>query len=211
MVADLGADLGFVELQSEANGSVAVSPPVLDGVREQLADEQADGEACLGIGLEPLESVDRRARLRYRPVDPRQIELQLSPVESSGHCGGLPRSSHLYRRRVESVDARVRQVAENEVRFRALNERLQARAGTWEGSEGELNLVCECGDEDCVTAIALNAREYEAVRAVETQFVVTLGHERVEFEDIVGGDGEWLIVRKRGEAAAIAAETDPRA
>ena len=62
-----------------------------------------------------------------------------------------------------------------------------------------------------MTAIALNAREYEAVRAVETQFVVTLGHERVEVEDIVGGDGEWLIVRKRGEAAAIAAGTDPRA
>ena len=70
------------------------------------------------------------------------------------------------------MDARVRQVAENEVRFRALNERLRAGAGTWEGSEGELNLVCECGDEDCVTAIALSSREYEAIRAVGTQFVV---------------------------------------
>jgi hypothetical protein len=109
------------------------------------------------------------------------------------------------------VDARVRQVAENEVRFRALNERLRARAGTWEGTEGELNLVCECGDEDCATAIALGVREYEAVRAVETQFVVALGHERVEAEDIVGGSGTWLVVRKRGEAAAIAAGTDPRA
>jgi hypothetical protein len=109
------------------------------------------------------------------------------------------------------VDTRARQVAENEIRFRALNERLRAHAGTWEGSEGELNLVCECGDEDCVTAIALNAREYEAVRAVETQFVVTDGHERVEVEDIVRDAGMWLIVRKRGEAAAIAAGTDPRA
>jgi hypothetical protein len=105
----------------------------------------------------------------------------------------------------------MRQVAENEVRFRALNERLRARAGTWEGGEGELNLVCECGDEDCVTAIALSVREYEAVRAVETQFVVTDGHERVEVEDIVRDAGMWLIVRKRGEAAAIAAGTDPRA
>ena len=109
------------------------------------------------------------------------------------------------------MDARVRQVAENEVRFRALNERLRAGAGTWEGSEGELNLVCECGDEDCVTAIALSSREYEAIRAVETQFVVCLGHERLEAEDVVGGGRKWLIVRKRGEAAAIAAGTDPRA
>lgn len=105
----------------------------------------------------------------------------------------------------------MRQVAENEVRFRALNERLRARAGTWEGSEGELNLVCECGDEDCVTAIALSVREYEAVRAVETQFVVSPGHERVEVEDVVGGGEKWSIVRKRGEAAAIASGADPRA
>ena len=161
--------------------------------------------------IEPVEPVDRGARLRYRSVGPRQKELQLSPIESSGHSGGLPRSGHLYRRRVESVDTRVRQVAENEVRFRALNERLRARAGAWDGSEGELNLVCECGDEDCLTAIALSAREYEAVRAVETQFVVTDGHERVEVEDVVRDGGMWLIVRKRGEAAAIAAGTDPRA
>jgi hypothetical protein len=109
------------------------------------------------------------------------------------------------------MPARERQVAENEVRFRALNERLRERAGTWEGSEGELNLVCECGNEDCTIAIVLDAREYEAVRAVETQFVVARGHERTEAEDVVGGAESWLIVRKRGEAAEIAAGTDPRA
>ena len=45
--------------------------------------------------------------------------------------------------------------------------------GTWEGSEGELNLVCECGDEDCTMPITLTPGEYEAVRAEETQFVVS--------------------------------------
>ena len=102
-------------------------------------------------------------------------------------------------------------MAENEVRFRALNERLQRQAGTWQGGDGELNLVCECGDVDCTAAIDLSVPEYEAVRAVETQFVLIRGHERLDIEEVVDGAENWLVVRKRGEAAEIAAGTDPRA
>ena len=109
------------------------------------------------------------------------------------------------------MQSRERQVAENEVRFRALNERLEEQAGTWQGREGELSVVCECGDEDCTAAIELNVREYEAVRAVETQFVVIRGHERTDVEDVVDGTENWLVVRKRGEAAQIAAGAYPRA
>ena len=101
-------------------------------------------------------------------------------------------------------------MAENEVRFRALNERLRVGGAAWEGREGVLRLVCECGDEDCTAAIELSGREYEAVRAVETQFMVVRGHERVEVEDIVRGVEDWVVVRKRGEAAEIASEADPR-
>ena len=101
-------------------------------------------------------------------------------------------------------------MAENEVRFRALNERLRDSGAAWEGREGMLNLVCECGDEDCTAAIELNVREYEAVRAVETQFLLVGGHERTEFEDVVGGGEGWVVVRKRGEAGEIASEADPR-
>ncbi len=32
----------------------------------------------------------------------------------------------------------------------------------------------------------------------------------LEVEDVVGEEENWLIVRKRGEAAEIAAGTDPR-
>jgi hypothetical protein len=48
------------------------------------------------------------------------------------------------------------------------------------------------------------------VRAVETHFVLIRGHERAEVEDVVDGTENWLVVRKRGEAAKIAAGTDPR-
>ena len=123
---------------------------------------------------------------------------------------GLPRLRNLYRFRVGFVQSRERQVAENEVRFRALNERLEDQAGTWQGLEGELSLVCECGDEDCTAGIRLSVPEYEAVRAVETQFVLIRGHERAEVEDVVDGAENWFVVQKRGEAAEIAAGTDPR-
>lgn len=108
------------------------------------------------------------------------------------------------------MQARERQLAENEVRFRALNERLRAASGTWESGEGRLELVCECGNEDCAVAIRLSAREYELVRGDETQFVVVVGHERREIEDVVVVREGWVVVRKRGEAAEIAAEADPR-
>ena len=108
------------------------------------------------------------------------------------------------------MQSRERRVAENEVRFRALNERLRERAGVWDGSEGELKLVCECGDEDCTAVIELSVRGYEAVRAIETQFILLKGHQRAEVEDVVDEAENWLVVRKRGEAAEIAAVTDPR-
>ncbi len=107
------------------------------------------------------------------------------------------------------MQARERQLAENEARFRSLNERLRESSGTWGPGEGTLDLVCECGDEDCTDAIRLTPRDYEAVRSDEAQFIVVPGHERPEIEDVVERNG-WLVVRKRGEAAVIAAETDPR-
>lgn len=108
------------------------------------------------------------------------------------------------------MQARERQVAENEVRFRALNERLREAGAAWDGREGVLSVVCECGDEDCTTAIELTPGEYESVRADETQFAIVPGHVRPEVEDVVSEQDGWALVRKRGEAAAIAAAADPR-
>ena len=109
------------------------------------------------------------------------------------------------------MDARERRLAENEIRFRALNERLREGSDTWGPGDGVLELVCECADQNCTRSITLTPRDYEAVRSNETQFMVVPGHERFEVEDVVAGREGWLVVRKRGEAAEIAAEADPRA
>ena len=108
------------------------------------------------------------------------------------------------------MQARERQVAENEVRFRALNERLRESRAAWEGRDGVMSIVCECGDEDCMLAIRMTPAEYESVRADETQFAIVPEHVRPEIEDVVSEQEGWALVRKRGEAAAIAAANDPR-
>lgn len=108
------------------------------------------------------------------------------------------------------METRERRLAENEVRFRALNERLRDSSGTWQAGEGRLELVCECGDEDCALAIQMTPQEYEQVRSDEAQFAIARGHERPEVEDVIAEHERWTVVRKRGEAAEIAAENDPR-
>ena len=40
--------------------------------------------------------------------------------------------------------------------------------------------------------------------------MVVPGHERAELESVVAERDGWLVVRKQGEAATIAAKTDPR-
>ena len=109
------------------------------------------------------------------------------------------------------MQARGGHLAENEVRFRALNERLRESGAAWDGHEGVLSLVCECGDEDCTQPITLTPGEYESVRSEETQFAIVPDHVHAELEDVVSAHAGWVVVRKRGEAAMIAAANDPRA
>lgn len=109
------------------------------------------------------------------------------------------------------MDARGKRLAENEVRFRALNERLSSGSIDWAGLEGTLDLVCECSNEDCVSGLQIGLDDYERVRAEPTQFIVVRGHEKPEIEDVVDELEQWSLVRKRGSAGDIARETDPRA
>lgn len=108
------------------------------------------------------------------------------------------------------MDARTQRRAENEVRFRALNERLRDRAGVLGVNGGTLELVCECGDEDCAAPIGLTRTEYEALRAEPTDFAVLAGHVARDVEDVVTELKSCTVVRKRGDAGEIAAATDPR-
>lgn len=96
------------------------------------------------------------------------------------------------------------------MRFRALNERLRDRAGAHGANGGTLDLVCECADEACTAPIALTPAEYEALRAGPADFAVLARHVVHDVEEVVAELESCTVVRKRGDAAAIAAAADPR-
>jgi len=108
------------------------------------------------------------------------------------------------------VDERERRIAENETRFREVNERLESAQTSVGTGNGGIDVLCECGDRDCTEQIRLSLADYEAVRADPVTFVVKPGHEAPAAVHVVERHGDYYSVRKQGEAAEIANEHDPR-
>jgi hypothetical protein len=105
------------------------------------------------------------------------------------------------------MSVREERLARNEAFFRELNERLEAV--TPDSAQG-LVVVCECADVDCAQRLVLHPGEYEAIRAHETHFVVARGHVDPRIEDVVRRTDRFEVVAKRGVAAEVAEDLDPR-
>lgn len=105
------------------------------------------------------------------------------------------------------MDARAERAAQNENLFRRINERVESLSHGFE----TLTIVCECSDPACVVRIAgVPADEYEQVREHPDRFLVAPGHERRDVEVVIDERLAYVVVRKRGEAGAVAREDDPR-
>jgi hypothetical protein len=106
---------------------------------------------------------------------------------------------------------RQQRIGRNEAIFRDVNERLTDLNETLAAFTDKMQIVCECGDDECIDQISLSPGEYEALRADPTHFAVVSGHDDVEVEDVVESRQGYDVVRKReGIPARIAQETDPR-
>ncbi len=101
------------------------------------------------------------------------------------------------------LDARRRRIAENETRFREINDRLESDARSLLGDGESIEFVCECGKFDCALSVALTLPEYRDVRADDRQFAVLPGHEIPDTEDVVDRTERFVVVRKHDEAAPI--------
>ena len=101
-----------------------------------------------------------------------------------------------------------RRLALNEVAFRDVNERVAAQVEDVAGTHAAFNVLCECSSSDCAQRISITPAEYESIHADATQFIVVAGHANPGIEDIVGGTNRYDIVRKRGDAAAVARQAD---
>lgn len=109
------------------------------------------------------------------------------------------------------MDAREERLAKNEVVFREVNERVKDIADADAlRDEDDLGFLCECSNLDCTLQLRLTLTEYEQARCDPAQFVVALGHELPEVEEVVFVADGYQMVLKQGEAALIAEECDPR-
>jgi hypothetical protein len=98
----------------------------------------------------------------------------------------------------------------NEALFREVNERIEDVGTALTPEDVPMEFLCECDDADCVEKVSATRAEYEAVRAVATQFVVLSGHEDPGVEHVVQQTERFLVVEKEGEAGHEAEEDDPR-
>jgi hypothetical protein len=113
--------------------------------------------------------------------------------------------------KVETRMDRGERIGLNEAVFREVNERINDLAEDFGLEEQPLDLVCECGDPNCVERISMGRAEYEQLRSEPTHFAVHAGHVQPDIEDVVDRRGSYLVVRKReGDPAEVARETDPR-
>ena len=108
------------------------------------------------------------------------------------------------------LDARARRIADNESRFREINERLEADLRRLPVDGDPVEFVCECGRTECTASVRLTIGEYEKVREDPTTFAMLPGHDIADVEDVLFSNERYAVARKKPEAWPVVEETDPR-
>lgn len=93
-------------------------------------------------------------------------------------------------------DARAERIAENEARFRDINERLRGELESMADEAEALRFVCECGNASCREGVPLAVEEYQAVREHQRHFAVVPGHEIPDVETVVERHERYLVIEK---------------
>jgi len=114
-------------------------------------------------------------------------------------------------RREGTLDERSRRIGQNEILYRAVNEKIEGLNRVFGTLTDTMTVVCECGRLTCAEQIELEIPVYERVRSDPTLFVVVPGHEAAQIEAVLDHNDTFDIVRKvDGAAAHLATENDPR-
>ena len=111
---------------------------------------------------------------------------------------------------METDVERVERAARNEALFRAVNERLEDLAVTFQEIAGMGVFACECANLACVEQIEMTLDEYEAIRSDPNQFIVLPRHVDPDVETVTQERNGFVVVSKIGEGAKVAIEQDPR-
>ena len=100
---------------------------------------------------------------------------------------------------------RTERIGMNEALFREVNERID-RLQDDLGGVTSFEIVCECGDADCIERFSITDGDYEALRRDDRRFAVVPGHERPDVERTLDRREGYLVVEKTDPDAARAAE-----
>lgn len=103
-------------------------------------------------------------------------------------------------------------VARNEATFRDANEGIERAAAAYNFDGELLPFICECAGETCTEVVRVTLDEYEQVRAHPDRFLTAQGH-HVNAQGaakVVAETERYEIVEKKGRAAEVSEELDPR-
>src|SRR5689334_13203367 len=95
--------------------------------------------------------------------------------------------------------SREERLAQNEVRFREINEMAQPRREEIGGGR----FVCECADNSCAAWVTADPERYHEIRADQHLLLIVPGHEVPEVETVVESSEEFAVVRKPDEVGHI--------
>jgi|SRR3954466_10815339 len=97
------------------------------------------------------------------------------------------------------MPSREERLAQNEVRFREINESAQPERER----QGSGRFVCECADRSCLVWIDVPAEQYAAVRQKPRLFIVAPTHEIPDIESVVERHSGYFVVEKPDDVAHV--------
>jgi hypothetical protein len=107
------------------------------------------------------------------------------------------------------VPKRDASLAQNEISFRAANER-RTHAHDRLTPPKQVEVVCECSDRACARTLTMPFAEYEWLRQNPWRFVVLPGHEAPAVESVAEWCDGYVIVEKHAESRLQVETADPR-
>ena len=192
-----------------------MDPSVDPGLTSWLADQNAvdaeQVEAELEVGARRRAFVvDELVDAGFDGAQLVELTMGLTGLDSAGaHALIAARAAGRGDAGAETeAPKRDRLLAQNEILFRRINERLAAGDGT--SLPQVLELVCECSDRECLSVLRIATAEYEWLRQNPRRFAVLPGHEAPAVEDVVERHERFVVVEKHVETHEQVEAADPR-
>ncbi len=104
------------------------------------------------------------------------------------------------------LDLQRQRAARNQAVCRDVNDRIDELNEQLGSDDALPQYICECLDVSCGERIAIPHHDYLRIRRNPVEFVVVPGHEDLQVEQVIDRETSWLIVRKLGVGAKVAAE-----